>query len=215
MIIPQRNYDSKKNMFKTKGDSPRIYVNTIFFLYPSDAEKISFIDSLKRIVAYEQIKKDRTLHLTHEQREEIEDNLRKGDLNDTIRKFYRILGIPTQGIEMIKEIDLRIPTYGESTGIVQEVYDKLRTEGEIIEMISPLVIKERYLRGRDYLIVQQIYDSMMKTPGEVRYVNRNSIEESLVEGVRQGLFGLGEIQANHDEKEVPVCHFKEGVSVVC
>ena len=96
MIIPQRNYDSKKNMFKTKGDSPRIYVNTIFFLYPSDAEKISFIDSLKRIVAYEQIKKDRTLHLTHEQREEIEDNLRKGDLNDAIRKFYRILGIPTQ-----------------------------------------------------------------------------------------------------------------------
>jgi hypothetical protein len=116
---------------------------------------------------------------------------------------------------LIKEIDLGIPTYGESSGIVQEVYDKLRTENEIIERISPLVIKERYLRERDYLKVQQIYDSMMKTPGGVRYVNRTSIEESLVEGVRQGLFGLGEIQTNHDEKERPVCHFfKEGVSVV-
>jgi hypothetical protein len=56
---------------------------------------------------------------------------------------------------------------------------------------------------------------MMKTPGEVRYVSRSNIEESLAEGVKQGLFGLGEIQTNHDDKERPICHFfKEGVSVV-
>jgi hypothetical protein len=98
-----------------------------------------------------------------------------------------------------------------SGGGKQEVYDKLRTEGEIFEKISPLVIKERYLRERDYLKVQQIYDSMMKTPGERRYVNKSSLEESLIEGVKQGLFGLGEL----DQKERPVCRFfRVGVWVV-
>ena len=215
VIIPQSDYSSMKSILKTKGDSPRIYVNTIFFLYPSDAEKASFTDLLKTMIAYEQIKKDRTLNLTHEQRGDVEDSLRKLDLNHAIRKYYRVLGIPIQGFEMIKEIDLGIPTYGEDVGLVQDVYDKLRTEGEIIEKISPLVIRERYLRERDYLKVQQIYDSMMKTPGEVRYVNRNSVEESLVEGVKQGLFGLGDIKTNHDQKEMPICRFfKEEVSVV-
>jgi hypothetical protein len=214
-IVPQRDYEYMKNILKTKGESPRIFVNTIFFLYPSDTEKASFIDSLKTMLAYGQIKKDRTINLTQDQREEVEDNLRKGDLTDATRKYYRKLGIPIQGIEMIKEIDLGIPTYGESNGLVQGTYDKLRAEGEIIEKISPLVIKERYLRERDYLKVQQIYDSMMKTPGEVRYVNKSSIEESIVEGVKQRLFGLGEIQNNHDQKEYPLCRFfKEAVSVV-
>jgi hypothetical protein len=42
-----------------------------------------------------------------------------------------------------------------------------------------------------------------------------SIEESLVEGVKQGLFGLGEIQAAGDGKERPICRFfNEGLSVV-
>jgi hypothetical protein len=128
--------------------------------------------------------------------------------------IHRVLGVPSQGFE-INDIDLGIPTYGEESGLVQDVYDKLRTDGEIIEKISPIVIRERYLRERDYLKVQQIYDSMMKTPGKARYVNRNSVEESIVEGVKQGLFGLGEIQINNEQKERPICRFfKVGLSVV-
>jgi hypothetical protein len=93
----------------------------------------------------------------------------------------------------------------------------LKSEGEIIEKLSPLVIKERYLKDRDYVKVQQIYDSMMKTPGGVRYAKRNTIEDSLIEGIRQGYFGLGEIQQSNSGEgtERPFCRtFKEEISVV-
>ena len=49
-----------------------------------DTEKTSFIDSLNTIIAYEQIRKDRTLNLTREQHEEV-DNLKNLDLNGAIR----------------------------------------------------------------------------------------------------------------------------------
>ena len=49
-----------------------------------DTEKTSFIDSLNTIFAYEQIRKDRTLNLTREQHEEV-DNLKNLDLNGAIR----------------------------------------------------------------------------------------------------------------------------------
>ena len=52
---------------------------------------------------------------------------------------------------------------------------------------------------------------MMKTPGEVRYVKRNLIENSLQDGIKQGVFGVG--HTSNDGKDDPVClFFKEEAS---
>jgi hypothetical protein len=94
----------------------------------------------------------------------------------------------------MKELDLGIPTYGERKGLDEQAYDELRREGEILEKISPLVLKEKYLRDNSFVKVHSMYDSMLKTPGERRPTGPNVIEESIKQGVKQGLFGLGEIQ---------------------
>src|SRR5207249_10403243 len=109
----------------------------------------------------------------------------------------------------VRAIDIGITTYGEKKGLDQEVYEKLRMENEVLEKIAPLVIKERYLREKDYVKMSQIYDSMMKTPGERRTVGRSVLEEGVRHGVKLGTFGLGELVDG-----TPSCRFfKEDASV--
>src|SRR5208283_5155709 len=114
--------------------------------------------------------------------------------NDAVRRLYRLVYLPAR--DGVRELDIGIPTYGERKGIDQEIYEKLRVEKEILEKIAPLVIKERYLKEQDYVRMLQIYDSMLKTPGERRMIGPDVIDESIREGVKTGLFGLGELQGD-------------------
>ena len=56
----------------------------------------------------------------------------------------------------------------------------------------------------------QIFDSMLKTPGERRAVGPEVLEAGILQGVKQGLFGLGDLKDNN----TPVCrYFKEDATV--
>jgi len=198
-----------ENILKNKGQTPRVYRNTLFFLHPLESERPAFTNAVKRKIAYEHIIGDKTLNLSDEQRNEIKRALQKTktDLRESLRRLYRLVAVPTR--EGFKEIDLGIPTYGEKRPLDGEVYERLRSEGEILEKIAPLVIKDKYLTGNDYVSTEQIYQSSLRTPGEVRLANRAVLEQGIAEGVRSGLFGLGDL-----EGDKPTCrYFKEGTSV--
>jgi hypothetical protein len=82
-------------------------------------------------------------------------------------------------------------------------------EGEILEKVAPLVIKEKFLQSRDWVLTAQLYQASLKTPGEARTVSQMVWENGIAEGVRKGLFGLGELE--HDQ---PVYrYFKEEPSI--
>jgi len=211
VILPEKDEEFMKNVLETKGDSPRVYRNTIFFVCPSDAEKAALMNCIKRRMAYAQIQTDRTLRLTEEQKHEVTANLRKEEdnLKDAVKRCYRmVFAAAKAGLE---EIDLGIPTYGEERELDQEVYEQLRSEQKLLERIAPLVIKEKYLRDKDFVKVQLIYDSMLKTPGERRVVDPSVIQEAIAQGVKQGLFGLGEL--NDDGASVTCRYFKEDATV--
>jgi hypothetical protein len=104
---------------------------------------------------------------------------------------------------------LGIPTYGEQRWIDSQIYEKLRSDGEILEKVVPLVLKERYLRTNEFVSTVQLFESGLKTPGEPRIKDKEILIRGIQEGVQQGLFGLGELK---DSK--PVCHyFKKPASV--
>jgi len=206
IIMPDKDEGFMKSVLETKGETPRVYRNTIFFVCPSEVEKNAFIEAMKRRIAYEHIQDDKTLKLTEEQKSEIVKNLKREqeNLDDSIRRLYRLVYVPAK--DGVRELDIGIPTYGERRGIDQEIYEKLRTEKEILERIAPLVIKERYLKEQEYVKLLQIYDSMLKTPGERRTIGPEVIDESIKEGVKTGLFGLGEL---HGDGTVVCRFFKE------
>jgi len=126
---------------------------------------------------------------------------------ESVRRLYRMLSIPSK--EGAKETDLGIPTYGEEKSLDEEVYEKLRSGGEILEKVAPLFLREKYLSSREYVNTEQLYQSALKTPGETRVINKMVLEQGIIEGVSIGLFGAGELE---DDK--PICrYFKEQPSI--
>ena len=201
VILKERDDLLMEEVLKTRGNTPRVSRNTLFFLTPLEHEAAGFYSQLRKIIAYEAISKDRTLNLSAEQQTEVRTELRKAtdELNDRLRRYYRAVFIPTK--EGLKESDLGLPTYGVSKKLDEAVYDKLRLDREILESVHPLVIKERYLKTDESVSTEQLYQSSAKTPGEARVLDQGW-ESGIREGVEQGLFGLGELEAGK-----PVCRY--------
>ena len=204
VILKERDDFLMQDTLETKGKTPRVNRNTLFFLTSLEHEAAGFYSQLRRIIAYEAISTDRALNLSVEQHKEVQTERKKAteELNDRLRRYYRTVLIPAK--DNFKESDLGLPTYGVSNKLDEVVYDKLRLNGDILERIDPLVIKERYLRAEESVSTEQLYQSSVKTPGEVRVIGQGW-ESGIRAGVERGLFGLGELE---DEK--PVCrYFKE------
>jgi len=202
ILLQERDDTLMQTILKQKGTAPRVHCNALFFLMAQESERPGFEGLVRRCLAYEMIAGDETINLTPDQQKEVTDGLEKarGDLVEAVRRTYRQLFIPAR--DGFKELDLGIPTYGETRPLDEEVYDKLRLDGEILERVVPLVIKERYLRDREYVLTEQLAQAGLRTPGETRVVSRGAWEHGIAEGVRQGLFGLGTL-----EEDRPVCRY--------
>ena len=204
IILKKRDDTLMEETLETRGNTPRVNRNTLFFLTSLEHEATGFYSQLRKIIAYGNISNDKTLNLSAEQQKEVRTELKKAtdELNDRLRRYYRTVFIPTR--EGLKESDLGLPTYGVSKKLDEDVYDKLRLDGEILENVHPRVIKERYLKTDGSVSTEQLYQSSAKTPGEARVIGQGW-QSGIRDGVEQGLFGLGELE---DEK--PICrHFKE------
>ncbi|MCZ7603144.1 MAG: DUF499 domain-containing protein [Melioribacteraceae bacterium] len=209
VILKQKDEQKIAEMITTKGKSPRVFRNRLFFLFPSEHDKSTFTALLKRKIAYEKIKADKNLNLSDEQKRVINKEYEKAQSNayEALRKYYRLVGIPAK--DGYQELDLGVPTYGETKSLTQEIYDKLRAESAILERIAPLVLKSRYLEKNKHVSTAQIFQAMNKTPGEIRINSKTVLEDAIVLGVQQGMFGLGEII----EDEVKCHYFKKYPSI--
>lgn len=200
VILRDRDEGLMKNILEYKGEMPRVYRNTILFLCPLQVEKSNLCNSIKKKVAYEQIKNDTTLNLTDEQRDEVNSNIQKEkrSLNEMLKRCYRVVYVPVK--DGFKELDLGIPTFGDTSRLDEWVYNILREEEEIVEKVH-LIISQKYLSNKEYIKTKDVYEAMLKTPGEIRIRSLDSFKDSIKEGVRQGLFGLGNIKEDNGEVE--------------
>ncbi len=202
LVLKRKSDKVMDEIQKNKGLTPRVYRNALFFLYPLEAERTLFINTVKMKLACESIEDDKTLILSEEQKKENKKELKRAEerVAESIRRLYRMIAAPSR--EGFKEVDLGIPTYGEAKRLHEEIFAKLRSDGEILESIAPLVLREKYLVNKDYVLTEQLYQSLFRTPGETRPANKGVLDESVVKGVQMGLFGLGELQDNK-----PFCRF--------
>jgi hypothetical protein len=172
-----------------------------------EQEKENIENFFREKLAWQYIEKDKTLHISDEQRKEVKEKIKKIELEvkERLRNFYRILLVPLK--DGFKQIDLGIATYGIGN-INKEIYERLKSEAVICEKLHPLVIKDRYLKDKDYVETKKILESFYQTPGEIRMTNEDILKDAIKKGVKDGLFGLGSI-----ENGKPVCkHFKDDCS---
>jgi len=205
LIIMKENHEKCNEFLQNCGDRPRVHKNTLVFLCPMESERSNFINNLKKWIAWQLIENDK-FAIKEEQKKMVKDNIKKYErmTKEELIGCYRLIYIPSK--DGLKEIDLGKPTYGMDLTIDQLVYERLKSEEEILERLSPLVILKKYLAGKDFVEVKKIWDAMLNTPGETRLSSSNAIKEAIKEGVMQGLFGFGYIEDNN-----PLCkYFKEG-----
>jgi len=197
LILRDGNSEKMRRFLEQKGQMPRVHRNTLFFLVPVEHERLALQGSLRKYLALQRINQDLSVALNREQRDEISQRIRQleKDLPDAIRRAYRHIYTPAEGGSP-RFFDLGTPTYGESRRLDEEVYQFLRNQGEVLERLQPIVLRERYLRERRYLATRDLVESWTRTPGALRLPNADAWRESIREGVKQGLFGLGTVDEN-------------------
>jgi len=197
------------------GDTPRVFRNTMIFLCVEESQRGSFYSYVRKLIALRHIEQDKNLKLSDSQRNELKNKLKSHQDREyeELRKFYRKLFIPNKG--GYKESDMGSPTYGESK-VDKEVYSCLR--GEILEKIAPKVIKDKYLAAKDFVEVKTLYESLLKTPGELRISSREGFIEGLKDGVNNGLFAFGYLEGGKPVcksiKEIPNITLSDGEIII-
>ncbi len=206
-----------KEFLEKYGENPRVYRNTLIFLCVDENQKESFYLYLRKFLALKSIDADKKLKLTEGQRKEVKNKLKNYEQREyeELRKLYRKLFLPAK--DGYKEIDMGIPTFGESL-LDKEIYEHLRSKGEILEKVAPKVINDKYLPGKDYIEIKKLYEAFLKTPGEIRLISKEGFIESIKEGVKNGLFGLGYVSGKEIEckyiNEIPAVNLTDGEVII-
>jgi hypothetical protein len=71
LVLKRKSEKVMDDIQKNKGLTPRVYRNTLFFLYPLEAERTLFINTVKMKLACESIEDDKTLILSEEQKKDL------------------------------------------------------------------------------------------------------------------------------------------------
>lgn len=208
-LVILRKENGMKEIYENYGDRPRIYKNTIIFLASEPTERVRFENELKRFIAWKTIERDTSLSITDEQKKEIKERLKQaeGNIRTLLRNLYRKIYVSSK--EGFKEIDLGICTYGKDRSIDKEVYERLKTEGELVGSLAPKVLLDRYIQDKNYVETKKIFDAFLKVPGEIRIPSDEVLKTAIKNGVREGLFGLGSLEGD----QVRCMYFKEDCGV--
>jgi len=205
-LIILKNARPEWEFIEKHGETPRIYRNTLIFLAPDSSQKPIYYDFLRKLLALRSIEGDEKLNLTEAQKKEVKNKIKNQEQRayEELRKCYRDVYVPIKNT--FREMDLGFATFGE-TFIDKEIYNRLRSEGEILERVSPALIKEKYLKEKEYVSTKNLLETFWKTPGEIRLISAEGFKEGVSEGIEKGIFGLGYIAAGK-----PVCkYFKEKI----
>ena len=208
ILMKENDIQLIQSIYETIGDSPRVYRNNLLFLAPSDGEKGKFLNSLKSKIAWEKIKADPQITLKEEQMITLNSELKKENerLNDLIKEYYSILYLPEK--EGPVKHHLNIPLVANK-GIDEIIYDDLVEESQIHPQLGALFLKTHYLKDQKYVETSNLYESMLRTPGERRPIHKSVIERAIMEGVLNGEFGIGEL-----ENDIPIPRlFKKSTQV--
>ncbi len=210
------NKKPNPEFLEMSGEKRRVYRNTLIFLSVDNDLKGTFYLYLRRLTALEYIKNSE-LMLTDAQKKEVENKLRdaKNRKYEELRRYYCKLFLPAK--DNFEEINMGLPTFREYYYIDKEIYEFLTSKEKVLKSLDPIVIRDRYLAGKDYLRLKELYETFLNTPGEIR-LKQEAYIESIRKGVENGLFGIGYINNGKIEckyiKERPTINFNDDEIII-
>lgn len=186
-LVILKDYRNIQDFISYYGERPRVYKNTIIFLYPDESYELAFYRFLRQKRAWELIYKDDKLTLTEGQKREVKrriDDAEKREYEE-LRRYYRKLSLPNGNTK-----DLGTPTYNINPRLDEEIYSFLKREGLILDKITHTLIFEKYLKNRDKVETKSILESLYNTPGEMIITSEDVLRNAIKEGKEGGIFNL-------------------------
>ena len=191
MVLDRRDDAFCQDLIENRSETRRIYRNTLFFIFPASGKATELEAETRKVIAYEEIKKDTSLNLSKEQKREVDDALKqsKSSLEGALRRDYRTVLIPQK--DGFTEEDLGLPVVGMTPPFDEMVYDLLHVKNAIATNLGPRNIDIAYLQDNATVSTVQLLNTSLRTPGEKR-VQRHTWIEGIRRGIETGIFGIGE-----------------------
>ncbi|MEM3871137.1 MAG: DUF499 domain-containing protein, partial [Nitrososphaeria archaeon] len=171
----------------------RTYKNTLVFAIADPNEFEGFKRSIRRFLALDTIKKDKEtmMRLTEEDRQRVSQKLENADstVSRMVLSIYRHIGKASK--DGIKTFDLGIPTIEKGLTIARRVKEHLMDQDVLLNRISPKVLVEKtFSKEDDRKKISEIWEAFLKFPELPMLEGMHVLSNAVVQGVREGMFGL-------------------------
>ena len=160
-------------------------------------------EDARRLLAWEEIQNELPeISVDDAQRNQLAENLKKGqrDLKETVWRTYKnvmLLGKDNQ----VHTIDLGLVHSSAAESLVQFIVNQLRQVDEIQSGISPSFLVRNWSPAFKEWSTRAIRDAFYASPVFPRLLNAESIKQTVVRGVQDGL--LAYVGKGRDGRYVP------------
>ncbi|MET4236341.1 hypothetical protein ABIA85_009656 [Bradyrhizobium sp. LA6.10] len=186
---------------RESGTSGRTFKSALIFAVPQSPAQIR--EDVRRMLAWEEIQNELPeISVDDAQRNQLAENLKKGqrDVRETVWRTYKnvmLLGKDNQ----VHNIDLGLVHSSSAESLVQFFVNQLRQVDEIQSGISPSFLVRNWSPAFTEWSTRAIRDAFYASPVFPRLLNPESIKQTIVRGVQDGL--LAYVGRGRDGRYVP------------
>ena len=192
LIVIDKNPDLMQEILENHGETTRINRNTITFVCPVDDELFSFEKILKDKIAFEKLKNESKID--KDQKEELKRFIDRcnDDIPYALSKCYRSIWgtFSSEGSVTLLSKNPSIPNIGQT--ISNYVSTELENNEKIVNEFGPKTLQKEFLK-EEFVGTKQIYDTLCRTPGQVKIIDKSVLKECIRKGVSSGDFGFGKL----------------------
>jgi hypothetical protein len=190
-----------EGIVRESGTSGRTFKSALIFAVPQSPAQMK--EDARRLLAWEEIQDELPeISVDDVQRNQLSENLKKAqrDVKETVWRTYKnvmLLGKDNQ----VHSIDLGLVHSSSAESLVQFIINQLRQVDEIQTGISPSFLVRNWSPAFAEWSTRAIRDAFYASPVFPRLLNPESIKQTIVRGVQDGL--LAYVGKGRDRKYVP------------
>lgn len=189
-----KSEDVIKTLATRKGNSERLYRNTMLFLSISQIGRSQLYADVKEFLACEKTKEDYRTQLGEDQKldlrertEEAKSKLIKG----LVTSYHRVHKyVATEGIQTLEINQFRDPFNAQ---VDTNIYETLKTEEWILEAVGANTLRRHNLFPEDGMPIQTkiIYEAFLRFDDKQMITGKQAIEISIQRYILSGQFAVG------------------------
>ena len=176
-----------------RGETFRVYKNTLFFALPDTAAFAKLKEDVKTYMALEEIKgeiesgENPTLEVKLPEVQRRMHNIAR-DFSFNVRRMYHTLQVGD------RRIDLGQPVAGNET-LSNWYWRELEEREEIATRLHYRMLVNKFMVGNETVATQTVLDQFYKDPGLPAPASADVVARAIQLGVQEGAFGLAPVEA--------------------